>query len=50
MNENTGLFLVTSLFGVMIGLFAYYIGYEHGFDSCFIEMKDAVKIRYGYID
>ena len=43
MNENTGLILVGLLFGIMIGLFSYYIGYEHGFDSCFIEMKQTVR-------
>ena len=50
MNENTGLFLVALLFGILIAMFSFYVGYESGFDDCLIEMKDTLRMRYTNID
>ena len=50
MRKDMGLIFVAALFGILIGLIGYTIGYEHGFDDCWVEMRDNFTVRYSNID
>jgi len=45
-SENRGLFLVTLLFGILVGICAFFVGYQSGYDDCSI----AQKVRYSSVD